>query len=93
MSKVLWLEPGASGQACGPPCSCVWHGDFLDCQVRPELWTGVARGGRRPKVADGLGLSVALVCSSTLTPGRVLGTSGSSWSGARAVLRLSLRGG
>ena len=41
MSKLPLLEPGASGQACGPLCCCVSPGEVLDCPVWLEQWAGV----------------------------------------------------
>ena len=72
------LRPGLC-----PPCSCVFHGEVLECLVRLEQWAGVSSVWHRWKGADGLGLAAALVCFSTLTPGTVLMPSGSSWSGDR----------
>ena len=33
MSKLPWLGPGASGQACGPLCRLVWLFEVLECPV------------------------------------------------------------
>ena len=41
MSKLPWLEPGSSGQACGLLCCCVSRGEVLDCPVWLEQWAGV----------------------------------------------------
>ena len=41
MSKFPWLEPGASVQACGPLCCCVWCGEVLECPVGLQQWAGV----------------------------------------------------
>ena len=48
MSKLPWLEPGSSGQACGLLCCCVSRGEVLDCPV----WLG-AVGGRGLELGDG----------------------------------------